>query len=144
MRQRYDLLDFVVDLLFAAAVAVALAIVVHAAPVPLPRPAKPARPKPPTITAVLVVGTYDMLWSGHWDRATFHLQGGYQCRWHGTDWVGTWSVNGNTLTVKETIPPQAGNAVSWLEWSAVMEPGTRQGKTAGDVPFELKTPKPTD
>ncbi len=140
---RYIILDVIALALLAAGVLAAI-LYVSGAPLPARKP-QPAKPAP---QASLIPGVWDLHWQGGVGRATFHAQGGYECLWelkNGSDWIGSWTMKGNTITVTEAVKPSRPDATPhWYTWSALMVEGTRRGELTNGGNFELRTPKATD
>ena len=111
---------------------------ISAAPVPLPKQKKEVEAVTPH------VGTWDMAWKGGTGRTTFHKEGGYQCRWNGDDWQGSWVLKGGVLTVTEWIVPMNGQPPRPSSWSVTLDATKLAGSVDGEQApsFRLTVPKP--
>jgi hypothetical protein len=118
------------------------------APVPPPSAAKPktaavAKPASP------LAGGWRMVWgSGSGDVVLTPdpdgKTGGYHCLWGGVQWIGSWKLEGDRLTVTEGRVPDDPDSVpdNPMTWTATLEPGRLAGKLDNGQPFALSRPEP--
>lgn len=78
-----------------------LAGVATAAPAPVPKPAPP----------IEVVGVWTMDWNTCASRVLLDRGGSFGDTYCGEDWLGTWRLEGDVLTVTETAPD--GRTLTW-------------------------------
>lgn len=89
-------------------------------------------PKYRTPAPVSIVGTWRMAWGvGTYTPVAFARDGYYEC---GAMWRGSWTRQGEILTVTESMPESDAPPITWR---VTLDPGQRRGKLDSGVAFAL-------
>lgn len=103
------------------------------APIPRPRP----KDRPP------LVGEWRLTWGPGGGRCLFRRDGSYRYTWASSDYSGTWSLQGDTLTLDDR-PHEADPETPATRYRVELLPGQWMGRsTWGDHVWRLTTPGAT-
>lgn len=79
-----------------------------------------------------------MEWCGVRYDAEFLPGGGYRCDCGGRQrWVGTWRLDGRTLTIRERWVGYSRDPAEWVTWVIRLDGGMRRGRIEGSGSFVL-------